>query len=119
MSQVGENIDEKFVVDRYLDQVKILTALATTLLISPNLILSLHEKSNNSNDQIMMWLMSANISFIITILLTYFIYSSIVGNLVKGSYDIYRPATRAFSLAQFFTLIWGSISLLILFYLIS
>ena len=31
--------DKKFAVEKYLDQVKILTALATTLLISPNLFL--------------------------------------------------------------------------------
>ena len=76
--------DKKFAVDKYLDQVKILTALATALLISPNIVLMLR-KSGIQNSQVLQvleqskkFLFIANISFLISIIMTYFVYSSVV-----------------------------------------
>jgi len=114
--------NDKFIVERYLDQVKILTALATTLLITPNLYLSLLEKSVITNHIAAVFpgwkilLLITNVMFLLAILSTYFIYSSVVGSLAEKAADIiYRPFTRIISILQFVFLTAGCIGLLLIF----
>ena len=114
--------DSNFIVERYLDQVKIITALATTLLITPNLFLTLLEKAEiRARIEIAIpgWktlLLITNIMFLLSILSTYFIYSSIVGSLIDSEEDvIYRPFTRVVSILQFVFLTAGCIGLLMIF----
>ena len=88
--------NKKLAVNKYLEQVKILTALSTALLISPSIIqkISIHKESyleNIKSIKILMFI--SNISFLLAIIMTYFIYSSIVGYIDKNRYDINRPAT--------------------------
>jgi len=113
------NRDRKFAVEKYLEQVKILTALATALLISPNVFLLIRQV-NSQTAQILenavKFLLIANIAFIVSIILTYFIYSSVVGKVNAGIYDVDRPATRVFSLLQLAGIIVGCVSLLIFFF---
>jgi len=112
---------EQFTVERYLDQVKILTALATTLLITPNLFLTLLEKAvirERIEAAIPYWknvMLFTNIMFLLSILLTYLIYSSIVGQLIDRKVDLYRPATRVFSILQILFIILGCAGLLVIF----
>lgn len=113
--------DKKFAVEKYLDQVKILTALATTLLISPNLFLMLREAIAENSQVMGVWkqaktfLITANISFLVSIIMTYLIYSSVVGSVDEGEYEIYRPLTRIFSLIQFAGIVVGCAALLVFF----
>ena len=100
---------KKYAVEKYLEQVKVLTALATTLLLSPNLIVALKKPTESGalailelKPQLKGVLLTANIAFLVSILLTYLIYSSIVGSAHAGEYNVDRPATRLFSLLQFF-----------------
>lgn len=114
--------DKKFAIEKYLDQVKILTALATALLISPNAFLVIRKANSGVLlvfESAKKFLLAANISFIIAVVMTYFIYSSIVGNINKGIYDVYRPATRIFSLIQLIGIIVGCVSLLFFFFKIA
>jgi hypothetical protein len=111
---------QKQTIDKYLDQVKVLTALATTFLITPNLLLTIlgNEKIKQGLDSsLSSWrliLSLTNIAFVLAILSTYFIYSSIVGMLAESEANIYRPATRFFSLLQFLFLILGCIGLVVI-----
>lgn len=116
------NNNLNFTVERYLDQVKIITALATTLLITPNLFLTILNKPEIMTRlalAIPCWktiLLFTNIFFILSILATYFIYSSIVGSLINRENNlIYRPFTRFNSILQFIFLTLGCVGLLIIF----
>ena len=112
---------KKLAVEKYLEQVKILTALATTLLLTPNVLLTLGAEAEirqTLTSQLPQWknvLVVTNIAFMLVILATYFIYSSVVGSADDGKLDVYRTATRVFSIAQFILLIIGCTGLLILF----
>ena len=110
----------KFAVEKYLEQVKIVTTLATTLLVTPNALVALYpaEEAKGQVPVVLCqglkpWLLTANISFALTIVLAYFIYSSVVGFIFQGEYDIHRPMTRVFSLLQLFTLAVGCTSLVV------
>jgi hypothetical protein len=111
---------QKLTIDKYLDQVKVLTALATTLLITPNLLLTVLSDETIRQELeagLPSWrlvLSLTNIAFLLAILLTYFIYSSIVGLLAVSEADIYRPATRIFSILQFLFLTLGCVGLVVL-----
>jgi len=112
---------KKFVVERYLEQIKILSALATALLISPALIQVISGKvySNIGRPRMVSLrtlALVSNISFLLVIILSYLVYSTIVGSVNKGVYDIYRTATRVFSIAQFIALIVGLSFLVAMFY---
>lgn len=118
---IGSEDQKKFAVEKYLDQVKILTALATTLLISPNLIVVLHKPGTPTLEVleaypvIKMLLFFTNISFLVAIIMTYFIYSSIVGSAYDGQYDVHRPATRVFSAVQLLAVVFGCVMLVMFF----
>jgi branched-subunit amino acid transport protein len=109
---------EKLTIGTYLEQVKIITALATTLLITPTVILTLLTEPSvldRIQAHLPSWrdlLMATNIAFLLCILCTYFIYSSVVGQANEGKLDIYRTATRVSSIAQFALLLIGATGLL-------
>jgi hypothetical protein len=114
--------NNNFIVERYLDQVKVIAALATTLLITPNLFLTLLEKADiraQIEAAIPAWrllLLFTDIMFLLSILSTYFIYSSIVGSLLGNETNVIdRPFTRAVSILQFIFLVLGCIGLLFIF----
>jgi hypothetical protein len=114
--------NKNFIVEQYLDQVKVITALATTLLITPNLFMTLLEKGDiraQIDASIPAWktlLLITNLMFLLSILSTYFIYSSIVGSLLNNDTDvIYRTFTRVMSILQFIFLVLGCFGLLFIF----
>lgn len=113
-----ESDPKRFAVEKYLEQVKVLTALATTLLLTPNVVLVIagSEATRGALDQALpSWrsvALHANVAFLVAIGLTYFIYSSLVGQAHEGEFDVYRPMTRLLSLLQFGALVWGCVALL-------
>lgn len=107
--------DKKYSVEVFLSQTKILTTLATTFLIAPYVVFNKWSFIRNETFlclDIYIYVIISSIFFLISILMTYFIYSSISGNADRGVYDVYRAATRFFSILQFSTLILGSLILL-------
>jgi len=117
MSKVSlDNEDKKFIVEKYLDQVKILTALASALFITPSLLQFIVKITTNKSldtSTVKLWFLLSNISFLIVVILTYFIYSSVVCFMKKGEFDIERPLTRCFSIVQFGILVIGCIFFII------
>lgn len=105
---------KKDAVEKYLDQVKILTALATALLITPSLVEFATKKQLTPLE---VWLLIvADGLFLAAIVLTYFVYSPIVGGMIHKQYDI--RSAQGCSIAQFVCLCVGCILLLLLFLLV-
>ncbi|MEM6259951.1 MAG: hypothetical protein AAGI37_16890 [Planctomycetota bacterium] len=117
---------KKDAVDKYLDQVKLLTALATTLLLSPSVVLAIRKSEKEvsklifEDNPILGYLfLATNIFFVMCIFLTYFVYSSVVGAVDEGVYDVYRPATKYFSISQLICTFCGCITLLFFFFYLA
>jgi hypothetical protein len=114
--------NHKLAVDRYLDQIKILSALATALLLAPAAIQVISDrlKAAQTNGVGMLntksLALAANVAFLLVIILSYVIYSTLVGEINRGTFNVYRTATRIFSLAQLILLAIGLILLAIVFY---
>ena len=109
---------KKEAVKLYLEQVKILTAIATALFISPGFVIAFlnFETEANHSFQSSNLALIAGISssmFLVAILLTYFIYSSLVGRINVGEYNLERKATMRLSIAQFICVIIGCVLYLI------
>jgi hypothetical protein len=118
-----ENLENrKLAVERYLDQIKILSALATALLLAPAAIQVISDRtkatvaSATELQCTRLLSLSANVAFLLVILVSYLIYSSLVGEINRGTYDVYRKATRLFSIAQIVILGIGLILLTVVFY---
>jgi len=100
-------------VDKYLEQVKILTTLASALLLSPGFVLALlriREDIGLSDKQLLHATIAvggSSAAFLLTIFFTYFIYSSIAGDLNEGECNIYREETQRFSIMQFVAVLIG------------
>lgn len=111
----------KAAVETYLEQVKIVTALATTLLLTPNVLLTLEQQATARQSLAAnlpaweTWLIAANVAFLSAVILTYFIYATVVGDMDDNKFDVYRPATRWLSLAQLVALLVGCVALFMLF----
>jgi hypothetical protein len=100
-------------VDKYLEQVKILTALASALLLSPGFVLALLRirEDIGLSDKLLLQatiaVAGSSVAFVLTIFFTYFIYSSIAGDLNEGECNIYREETQRFSIMQFVAVLIG------------
>src|SRR6266576_3154777 len=112
---------QKEAVKTYLEQVKVITALATTLLLTPNVLLTL-EKQDTARTALALnlpnwkcWLIGGNLAFLLAIILTYFVYATIAGSLDENKFNINRTATRFFSIAQFIALLAGCVALFVIF----
>jgi len=114
--------NHKLAVDRYLDQIKVLSALATALLLAPAAIQVISDKMKAVQSAgvgiltTKLIALYANIAFLLVIVLSYMIYSTLVGEINRGTFNVYRVATRIFSIAQLILLAVGLIFLTIVFY---
>ena len=113
---------QKYAVEKYIEQVKVLTTLASALLLSPGILAALfsvigdHNLLPQQKQQVIIAVIISSASSLIAIFFAYFIYSSLIGMIYKNKYDIYRPATRIFSLLHFSLVIVSSISFIFVVY---
>jgi len=83
--------DRKLAVDRYLDQVKILSALATALLLAPAAIQVISQQaialsvSTDAYASTRLIALCANVAFLLVIVVSYLIQSSLVGEINRGT----------------------------------
>ncbi len=111
---------QKHAVEKYIEQVKVLTTLASALLLSPGLLVAIFKITGDIRiqpqvkQQVIIAVLISSISSLIAIFLAYFVYSSLIGMIYKNKYDIYRPATRIFSLLHFIFVIVSCISFIFL-----
>ena len=113
---------QKYAVEKYIEQVKVLTTLASALLLSPGILAALYRVIGDHNlqfqqkQQAIVAVIISSVSSLIAIFFAYFIYSSLIGMIYKNKYDIYRPATRFFSLLQFIFVVISCVSFIFVVY---
>ncbi len=114
--------NQKYAIEKYIDQVKVLTTLASALLFSPGILATIFSLtgdmtlSDQVKQQVTIAVLISSGSSLIAILLAYFIYSSLIGMIYHNEYNLYRPTTRILSILQFFLIIISCISFIYLIY---
>ena|ERR1043166_1113696 len=87
----------------YVEQTKLLVTLASAFLFAPAAIIGILKDKNAvglSNSQFR-WFIVAEICFIVSVLAGYIVLGTLTGSQNAGQFDVFRPATRGFSLVQF------------------
>ena len=102
----------------YLEQTKLLTALASAFLLAPAALLGFLRPATGEPASSGEWLLVAAGEFFLvsSIVLGYVVAGSLAGSQHDGNYDVYRPATRVASLAQLTSLLFGIACLMMLGY---
>jgi len=93
----------------YVEQTKLLVTLASAFLFAPAALIGiLKDKSTvGLTDSQLSWFIAAEVSFIISVLTGYVVLATLTGSQDAGKFDVYRPATRWFSLFQFGSYLLG------------
>lgn len=86
----------------YLEQTKLLVALASAFLFAPaGLIAILKDRSDTKiGTAEIVWFLSAEVLFVLSVIAGYVAVGSLAGSQDDESFDVYRPATRVASLVQ-------------------
>jgi hypothetical protein len=86
----------------YLEQTKLLVALASALLIGPAAIFGFVRPETGVGASRWEWwlVLLTETALVLSVLSGYVVFATIVGSQEKGDYDVYRPATRWASLVQ-------------------
>lgn len=110
--------DKKEACKTFIKQTKQLITLSSTFILAPVGISTLFIITDESGFSVLnlkdfFW---AECMFISSVIVGYVVLGSISGSQDKGTYDVYRKATRIFSIIQFGLFIVGTIFLLTTFY---
>ena len=102
---------QKEAVKTYTEQTKLLVTLASAFLFAPaGLVGILKDKDAAHLTNVQLgWFIGCEIFFILSVLSGYFVLASLSGSQATGQFDVFRLATRASSLVQFFAYLLGLI----------
>jgi len=102
----------------YIEQTKLLVALASAFLLAPAALFSIIKGDDGKAviGRNLLIFISSELSFIFSIFFGYIVLGSIAGSQDKGTFDVYRPATRYLSFVQIGTFLIGLIVFVILIY---
>jgi hypothetical protein len=105
----------------YIDQTKQLITLASAFVVAPaGLITVLKNESTVGLSTGKLYLfLAAESALIVSVLSGYITMGCVAGSQDQGSHDIYRPATRIFSLVQIGAYIVGLAVFLFLFFALT
>lgn len=100
----------------YIDQTKLLVTLASAFLFAPAGLVGILKDRGTAGlaANHVCWFITAEIFFILSVLAGYIVLGSIVGSQHEGRFDVFRPATRYFSLFQFGCYVGGLIVFIVL-----
>ncbi len=108
---MSETVSEgrKEAVKTYIEQTKLLVTLASAFLFAPaGLIAILKDRSaSHLTFEQIGWFIGAEICFIVSVIGGYIVLATIAGSQDAGKFNVYRPATVAASLCQFFAYVAG------------
>jgi hypothetical protein len=95
----------------YLEQTKLLVTLASAFLFAPAALIGIlkDKPQTGLTDAQFTSFIIAEILFISSVLFGYIVLGSLAGSQNSGHFDVFRPATRCFSLLQFGTYLAGLI----------
>lgn len=85
----------------YIEQIKLLVTLASAFLFAPAAIFGLFDKNSYVERGLVGGFVGAEIAFVLSVLSGYIALGSVSGSQDAGTFDVFRPATRGWSLAQF------------------
>lgn len=85
----------------YLEQTKLLVTLASAFLLVPAGLLTVLKDKTKLSGAALDWFVIGEVCFIISVLAGYIAVATVTGTQFKDEFNIYRPATRLFSLLQF------------------
>jgi len=107
---------KKEAVKTYIEQTKLLVTLSSAFLFAPAALIAIlkDRAAANLTASQLRWFVIAEVCFIVSVLAGYIVLATISGWQNVGRFDVYRPATRWWSLAQFFTYLLGLIVFFIL-----
>jgi hypothetical protein len=110
----GVNEGKKEAVKTYVEQTKLLVALASAFLVAPPALVALLKGGSVVllTPAKVLWLIGAEIAFIISVISGYIVLASIAGWQNLGRFDVNRPATKWWSIIQFFTYLPGLLAFL-------
>lgn len=93
----------------YLEQTKLLVTLASAFLFAPaGLVTILKDKGTAKITHMQIgWFIAVEVCFILSVLAGYVVLGSLAGSQDDNSFNVFRPATRLFSLLQFITYVVG------------
>jgi hypothetical protein len=86
----------------YIEQTKLLVTLASAFVVAPAAVIPLFTANNRlmvSHDLVMQFF-TAELSFIASVLVGYVVLATIAGSQHRDEFNVYRKATRIFSLLQ-------------------
>jgi hypothetical protein len=111
-------VDEgkKEAVKTYVEQTKLLVTLASAFLFAPPALVGILKDRSaiHITPAQLKWLIAAEVLFIASVLAGYIVLATISGSQHKGEFNVYRCATRIFSIFQFFEYLGGLIIFLVL-----
>ena len=86
----------------YIEQTKLLVALASVFLVAPVVFLTATRPpaGETVGGVAIALLIVSELSFILSVLFGYVVLGSVAGSQESGEFNIYRPATRTFSLLE-------------------
>jgi hypothetical protein len=85
----------------YIDQTKLLVTLASAFLFAPAALFSLLKDHPHIDAWFGRGFIACEAMFVLSVLCGYVTLGTVSGSQEDGTYDVYRPATRFYSLAQF------------------
>ena len=114
LEQALEN--KKEAIRTYIEQTKLLVTLASAFLLAPaGLVAVFKERASvGITTAEAIAFVVAEGAFVASVLIGYVVMGTIAGSQDDGSFDVYRPATRWFSLAQFGLYLAGLIVFIVL-----
>lgn len=90
----------------YIDQTKLVVALASGFMLSPAVLISYVRNDKNAHilhARELVLLIAAEALFVFSILCAYIVLGAVAGEQDSGTFDVYRPVIRGFSIAQLFS----------------
>jgi hypothetical protein len=104
--------DRKEACKTYIEQTKLLVALASAFIIAPVALFAFARNDKGLpiiRSQELHLILSADVVFVLSVLLGYIVLGAVAGSQNDGSYNVYRPATRLFSILQLMSYLAGLI----------
>jgi hypothetical protein len=108
MTVIDEN--RKEACKTYIEQTKLLVTLASAFLIAPVALFGFAQNDKGIpavRPHELHLILCSDIGFIVSVLLGYVVLGAVAGSQSDGSYDVYRKATRVFSILQLITYLAG------------
>jgi predicted lysophospholipase L1 biosynthesis ABC-type transport system permease subunit len=104
----GSSADHQEACKTFLDQTKQLITLASAFLFAPAAFVTLEKDlAGIKQAGVWPWFLVVEACFVISVVLGYVTIGTIAGTQNDGTYNVFRTATRLFSLAQFCSYIAG------------